>query len=99
MRLRTIPWVLAIVGVLVPLVADGFSTWPLAAVWLLLLGALRLFGRLPPSRTERIALVVAALPVLFLLAFEGGWWLMPAVVSWLLVEIGDRREESGGSPA
>ncbi|MGH2475183.1 MAG: hypothetical protein ACRDIL_07945 [Candidatus Limnocylindrales bacterium] len=99
MTLRALPWVLAVVGVLVPLVGNGFSTWPLAVAWLLLLGALRVFGRLPPARAERIALAVAALPVLFLLAFEGGWWLIPAVVAWLLIELADRRQAGSGSAA
>lgn len=99
MTLRALPWVLAVIGVLVPLVANGFSTLPLAAVWLLLLGALRIFGRLPPSRAGRIALAVAALPVLFLLAFEGGWWLIPAVVAWLLIELADRKQARSGSAA
>lgn len=97
MTLRALPWVLAVGGVLVPLVGDGFSTGPLAAGWLLLLGALWVFGRLPPSRGERIAVAVATLPVLFLLAFEGGWWLIPAVVAWLLIELADRNQDGIGS--
>lgn len=68
----------------------GFSTWPLAAVWLAILAALRVFGRLPADRFERIALAVATLPMLFLAAFEGGWYLLPAAVAWLLVEIAGR---------
>ena len=51
---------------------------------------LRVFGRLPRSRRERIGLAVATLPVLVLLAFEGGWWLIPAAVAWLVVELVDR---------
>ena len=29
----------------------------------------------------------AALPILVLLAFEGGWWLIPADVAWLAIEL------------
>lgn len=90
MTVRQIPWILALAGVILPLAAGGFSTWPLAAVWLAILAALRAFARLPADRFERIALAVATLPMLFLAAFEGGWYLLPAAVAWLLVEIAGR---------
>ena len=35
------------------------------------------------------------LPVLFLLGFLGGWYLIPADVAWLLVEFADRRGRDG----
>jgi hypothetical protein len=31
------------------------------------------------------------LPVLFLLGFVGGWYLIPADVAWLLIAFADRR--------
>jgi len=35
------------------------------------------------------------LPVLFLFGFVGGWYLIPADVAWLLVELADRRGADG----
>jgi hypothetical protein len=89
-NLRRLPWLLAVAGVLVPLVGGGFATWPLAVVWFVVLAVIRLIGRLPPARSDRIILAAVALPILFLLAFEGGWWQIPAVVAWLLIEVTDR---------
>jgi hypothetical protein len=34
------------------------------------------------------------LPVLFLLGFVGGWYLIPADLAWLLIEFGDRRRDT-----
>ena len=35
------------------------------------------------------------LPVLFLLGFFGGWYLIPADVAWLRIEFADRRGTDG----
>jgi hypothetical protein len=35
------------------------------------------------------------LPVLFVLGFIGGWYLIPADVAWLMIEFGDRRGRTG----
>lgn len=88
-RLAAIPWLLAIVGIAIPLVGSGFAVWPLSLVWLLLLGVAGTLGRamLADRRGLRIALAVALLPALLVLAFEGGWWLIPADVAWLTTEL------------
>ena len=52
------------------------GSWSLGFVWL--------FGRhLLLTRAQRIVAALVALPVLFLLAFEGGWWLSrPTSPGW-----------------
>ena len=91
---RSIPWLLALLGLAIPLVGTGFVVWPVVAIWLVVLGFVWLFGRhLLMTRTQRIITALVALPVLFLLAFEGGWWLIPADLAWLAIEILDRPAE------
>lgn len=63
--------------------------WPIVAAWLVILAVIWIVGRpaLPKERGLRIALAVGALPVLFVLAWEGGWWLIPADAAWLVIEV------------
>ena len=92
-RAHAVPWLLAAVGLTIPLVGGRFAGWPLVVGWLAVLACAWLVSRrlrLRP-RGERIALPLALLPVLFLLAWEGGWWLMPADLAWLVIELIDRR--------
>ena len=90
----SIPWWLALLGLAIPLVGTGFVVWPVVTVWLVVLGSVWLFGRhLLMTRKQRIITALVALPVLFLLAFEGGWWLIPADLAWLAIEILDRPRE------
>jgi hypothetical protein len=94
MSVRSVPWLLALVGLAIPLVGDGFALWFLIANWLVVLALIWLVGRVAPprSRAASIAIAVGLLPVLFLLAWEGGWWLIPADLAWLTIEVADRRE-------
>jgi hypothetical protein len=89
---RAVPWILALLGLAFPLAGSGLSIWPLVAVWLILLGVVWLVGRfvLPRDRLLRVGLGVGVLPVLFLTFWEGGWWLIPADLAWLLIEWRDR---------
>ena len=92
--IRSVPWLLALLALAVPLIGSGFAVWPVVTAWLVILGLVWLFGRhLRMTRAQRIVTAVVALPVLFLLAFEGGWWLIPADLTWLAVEILDRPGE------
>jgi Tfp pilus assembly protein PilN len=50
---------------------------------------------LPASRRERMKLPAFLLPVLFLLGFLGGWYLIPADIAWLVIEFADRRGRDG----
>lgn len=87
--IRALPWILALIGLAIPLVGGGFVGWQIVVAWLVILALLWIFGRraVPRDRRVRIWLAVAALPVLFLAAFEGGWWLIPADVAWLVIEV------------
>jgi hypothetical protein len=101
--LGAVPWWLAIAGLLIALVASGFVTWPLVLLWSSVL-ALVWFagGAMVPTRTARIVAGILLLPVLaWVLAFQGGWWLIPADLAWLAIEIADRdpRRLPGESPA
>ena len=88
-NIRELPWLLALLGLMVPLVAGGLVLWPLVAAWLLILVLLRVLGGtvLPKDRRVRIGLAIAALPLLVLLAFAAGWCLIPADVAWLVIEV------------
>jgi len=99
LTVRSIPWLLALVGLAIPLVASGFVIWPLVVLWLAILALVWSLGRagLARDRTLRVTLAVALLPVLFLLAFEGGWWLIPADIAWLVIELADRGEAAASA--
>ncbi len=87
-----VPWLLALVGLGVLLVVSGFRVWPLVAVWVLALGLLWIWSRrVKTTRTTRIVAALVLLPILFLLAFEGGWYLIPADLAWLGVVLTEGR--------
>ena len=85
---RNAPWVVALLGLVIPLLGSGFSLWPLVLVWLVVLTVAWLVGRyLLPARSHRIAAAIVLLPVLVLLGWEGGWWLIPDDLAWLVIEL------------
>ena len=91
MRVRTVPWLLALAALAILLVVTGFRVWPLVLIWLLALAAVWAWSRqVKWTRTSRIVMSLVLLPVLLLLAFEGGWWLIPADLAWLAIELFDR---------
>lgn len=85
--IRAVPSLLALVGLGVPLIGSAFAVGLVVSGWLVVLASLWLFGRrvLSPSRGVRAAVAVALLPVLFMLAWWGGWWLIPADLAWLVL--------------
>lgn len=90
---RAVPWLLALVGLAVPMIGSGFIGWPLAALWLVVLALVWIVGRRDAGTRElRMVTAVVLLPVLFLLGWEGGWWLIPADLAWLVIEFADRDE-------
>ena len=99
LTVRSIPWLLALAGLALLLVASGFVIWRLIALWLAILALVWSLGRagLARDRTLRVTLAVGLLPVLFLLAFEGGWWLIPADIAWLVIELVDRGETAAAA--
>jgi hypothetical protein len=96
--IRTVPWLIAAVGLGVPLLAGSFAGWPYVVLWAILLSVPWIVTReQPASRRERMILPAFLLPVLFLLGFNGGWYLIPADIAWLLIEFGDRCGRDGVS--
>jgi hypothetical protein len=92
MSIRILPWLLALTALGILLVVSGFRVWPLVGAWVVALVAVWAWGRgVQTTRTWRIAASLVLLPILFLLAFEGGWWLIPADLAWLAVELIERR--------
>jgi TctA family transporter len=92
MRVRNIPWLLALAALALLLVVTGLRVWLLVLIWLLALALLWGWSHsVKTTRRSRIVGALVLLPVLFLLAFEGGWWLIPADLAWLAMELVDRR--------
>jgi hypothetical protein len=88
---RAVPWLLALVGLAIPMIGSGFIGWPLVALWLAILAVVWIVGRRDPGTRElRMTTAVVTLPFLFLLGWEGGWWLIPADLAWLVIEFVDR---------
>ncbi len=94
--IRSIPWILAVVGLGLPLLAGGFAGWPYVALWTILLIVPWIVTRdQPTSRRDRMVLPAFLLPALLVLGFPfGGWYLVPADLAWLLIEFGDRRRDT-----
>ena len=88
---RLVPWLVAFVGLAIPLVGSGFSLWLPICGWLVALLVVWLVGgQFATTRQQRIGAAVILLLLLFLAAFEGGWWLIPADLAWLVIEVADR---------
>lgn len=87
-RVLLVPWLLALVGLAIPLVATEFAIWPIVALWLLALAALWLVKPLArASPVQRVALALASLPLLVATATLFGLYLIPAALAWLVIEL------------
>ena len=85
--LTLVPPAVAVVGIAMPLVGSNFAVWQLSLFWLLVVVVVVLaVNRAHPPRSIRVFAGLAALPVLLLLGWEGGWWLIPAVVAGVVVD-------------
>lgn len=92
MNLRIIPWLVALMALAFLLGVSRFVVWPLVLVWLLVLAVIWIVSRsMTTTPEQRIGIALVLLPILFLLAFEGGWWLIPADLAWLAIELIERR--------
>ena len=87
-RALLVPWLLALVGLAIPLLTTDFAIWPVVALWLLALAALWLAKPLArASQLQRVAVAVGSLPLLVLSATLFGLYLIPAALAWLLIEL------------
>jgi hypothetical protein len=90
--IRTVPWLLTVAGLGIPLLVGGFAGWPYVVLWVILLIVPWIVTREQPAdRRERMKLPAFLLPVLFVFGFLGGWYLIPADIAWLLIEFADGR--------
>jgi hypothetical protein len=50
-QVRRIPWAIAVIGLVVPLIVSGFVIWPAVLFWTAILASLRAFGWMvgPPA--------------------------------------------------
>jgi hypothetical protein len=84
---ETLPLGLAILGIAVPLVGSGFDVWGFAAIWAVVISVVILGARLArPAPPIRVFAGLVALTLLFLLAYEGGWWFIPAVLAKMAID-------------
>ena len=87
MNVRLLPWLVALIGLAIPLVVSGFIGWQLVIVWLVALALIFVLSRqIVATPPQQIGAALLLLPLLLALAGEGGWWLIPAVLSWLVIE-------------
>lgn len=84
------PWLVAVIGLAVPLIAGGGAGWPYVAGWLALLVILLVIK--PLTRAEprdRFKWAVIATFLLVIPGFVvGGIYLLPAALLWLGIESG-----------
>ncbi len=94
--IRSVPWILAVAGLGLPMLAGNFVGWPYVVLWGVLLIVPWIVTREhhPAGRRERMRLPAFLLPVLLLLGFIGGWYLIPADLAWLLIEFSDGRRDT-----
>jgi hypothetical protein len=98
--IRTIPWLLAIAGLVIALFGSGFAGWWIALAWFAVLGvAWAVGGALVWTPLARIVVTIVMLPILLVpLAWYGGWWLIPADLAWLALELTDRTRSVSSRP-
>ena len=87
-----VPAVIALVGPLVLIAATDGGFLPFALGWWLL----SLVVALIRPRKGRVAAAAALVPLCVLTTFEGGLWMLPAVVALLVVELS--RPSGGAMP-
>jgi hypothetical protein len=87
--IQRVPWLLAVVGLAIPMVGSGFIGWPFVVGWLVVLVLVYLFKPLREAdRATRLVTGIAVVIALALLGTVGGWYLIPAVLAWLVLGLG-----------
>jgi hypothetical protein len=84
--LWSLPWAVALVGLAVPMIGSGFIGWPFVVGWLVLMLVIWWVRPLGGAdRTARLAVGVFVVAALALLGTLGGFYLIPAVLVWLVL--------------
>lgn len=90
-------WLSALGGLSIPLLATGLVVWPLVGLWIVIVGVLAMADRwIDPGPTARIWFTVATIVVLVLFGEEGGFFLIPAALISLTIDVRDRAERRRG---
>ncbi len=92
--LWSVPWVLALVGLAIPMIGSGFIGWPFVMGWfaaVLLIWWVRPLGDV--SRAVRLVTGVLSIGLLALLSTLGGLYLVPAVLAWMVLAASERSPE------
>ena len=98
-RVTAVPWLLAIAGLAVPMIGSGFIGWPFVVGWLVVLLFLWLSRPFAGAdRSTRIGAGAGALFLLALLGTLGGFYLMPAVLAWLVLVLRSDRSAVHATP-
>ena len=85
--MQWLPWAVALAGLGGSLLASGFEQWLSVALLLVALRLLWLAGQTLSTPSEgRIMLALAFLLILIQAGFLGGWWLIPANLTWLTLQ-------------
>ena len=96
--ISAVPWLVALIGLAVPLVGGGGAGWVYVVGWLVVLVGIFLLKPIRfADRRDRIfsaAITAAVLVVPGLIV--GGLYLVPAALAWLVIELNVPLR--GGSP-
>jgi hypothetical protein len=88
-----LPFAVAMAGPVYLLVATSWTAWFPLAFWTPILVALLLvMSQGHFSRGARMSVAVVSLPILVLTTFEGGLYLIPGDLAWLLILVMDQRD-------
>lgn len=96
--LWSLPWVFALAGLAVPMIGSGFIGWPFVVGWLVLL--LLVWWVRPlggASRAARLGTGVLVIGLLALLGTLGGFYLVPAVIAWIVLVASERSPNTVGA--
>jgi len=88
MNVRYLPWLVALIGLAIPLIGGSFDGWQFVLVWLVALALIFTFSRsIVATAWQQIIAALLVLPFLVVLGWVRGWWLIPADLTWLALEV------------
>ncbi len=84
------PWLVALIGLAIPLIGGDGAGWPYVLGWLVVLGLLAWVTPLAGAdRRDRIQWALIVILLLVAPGFAvGGIYLIPAALVWLAIELG-----------